>query len=924
MDVVRGPVETMALSSLTHNFCTPPGVKERLLIRLLNVKLPEYCGQDLQCSVAVSAASPSSSKPYSPSKAQPAFLKKECVELHNGAMEVIIDTEDDRPDGWRSDVDPMTGRVYYYNTKTRESQWEKPSQEPWCVRLQLFRGRARPFAGKHVADVIEVIPQPASRVALRAPGVLGRACEIGTATLEVLRLIPGSARQHLVEALSTELASAVADARSGETDMDSTGTKPDAVQSNTEVDKASTAKSSSELDRVCTSIQELCTGEAAHPVLARMGLQLLENLIYVGRLTAIEVLMAEGVQPTVETVYAAEKAGSFELAHRLVERLKPRVAGTKAKDAGLQLVWALQQKLPGLADRILEYFPSTLKSLPCQPGSPAAKMAYTAGALRVVAALMQRGDPSPAPVRELLEAALTTGNVGLAQACLAKAKDEDLSAEEFVHICLVQGASESGHPQMRRASTVLVREALEARWRERNAQQKWCSSSSEDLLALATVFTNGPKEDPVECSICFESLHTSGPSVFLTKSGVRSCPHFFCQCCADQLEEDLRYPIDWMDDLIDMGTSVARLECPLCRRQFQKVARLPDPTLDPVHFFRHACTPETFGDRQASAEPQDLRLRSEAAYAALCAVLPVDPAAFKAQFTNTLWPAWTSDKSVLTEGLTEADFTSPGGMLSWLSNHLIELKVEQQRGTPPNLLEDPEAWFRHFDYDCNGLLSKNEVLRGLVKVANMSGMASTSSTHNRCDGAQRLRDSLNDIWNDVRWKHGVPKKDFLGTDGLAKKLVEVLGGEEETNFAAMASLSSRCSSESNCSMSVEEALAKARAADLAAKHETKTERKKKSEPKASPEVVQAQVPQRRPPLQSAAWGGPTPILFDDIIGAMDDQVQLMMNRQPSCEIIEDDVTDECTIQELPRTRAGATPARDSHVLIHSGQEESSI
>lgn len=34
----------------------------------------------------------------------------------------------DLPDGWVEKVSSSTGRKYYYNTRTKESQWEKPAE----------------------------------------------------------------------------------------------------------------------------------------------------------------------------------------------------------------------------------------------------------------------------------------------------------------------------------------------------------------------------------------------------------------------------------------------------------------------------------------------------------------------------------------------------------------------------------------------------------------------------------------------------------------------------------------------------------------------------------------------------------------------------------------------------------------------------
>lgn len=103
------------------------------------------------------------------------------------------------------------------------------------------------------------------------------------------------------------------------------------------------------------------------------------------------------------------------------------------------------------------------------------------------------------------------------------------------------------------------------------------------------------------------------------------------------------------------------------------------------------------------------------------------------------------------------------------------------RGEPPMLEEKTkEAWFKHFDYTNNDVLSFVEVLRGLTKTLAKSQakaehadepppLSRVASTENR-----RLRDVLEPVWDKGRWRNGIPLADFVGADGLAQLLLDAM------------------------------------------------------------------------------------------------------------------------------------------------------
>jgi len=390
-----------------------------------------------------------------------------------------------------------------------------------------------------------------------------------------------------------------------------------------------------------------------------------------------------------------------------------------------------------------------------------------------------------------LEYALRVGHTRLARACLTRSEGLD-NMRAAIHTCLDNGRVE------------IVREALEAQWRVRSSQ--WSESSGPPLLALEC----GPADEPAECGVCFEPLYT-GPGIFVNEKGLRSCVHFCCLNCAEHVQDEaadrLRVWRTRRDPRIPQPPGPV---CPLCRASFSTAIRFTDPTVDPRSFFRNACVPRD------GEEVPELRLTEKVALGALCALLPINALSFAPRLETELWPAWCAEAA---EGgargaphaagvLTEADFLRPGGMLAWLSAHLLEMKVEEQRGNPPRLQDNPEKWFRHFDYDGKCRLTKPEVLRGIAKSYDVAVLASTETPSHRARsvGVHRLRDIVDAIWDESRWREGVPFADFDGRAGLAEKILAALPSESP-------GLSRKVSRTRSGVVTVEEALAMARAAD---------------------------------------------------------------------------------------------------------------
>eukprot|EP00928_Gymnodinium_smaydae_P047387 TRINITY_DN3161_c0_g4_i2.p1 TRINITY_DN3161_c0_g4~~TRINITY_DN3161_c0_g4_i2.p1 ORF type:complete len:541 (-),score=89.25 TRINITY_DN3161_c0_g4_i2:80-1702(-) len=457
----------------------------------------------------------------------------------------------------------------------------------------------------------------------------------------------------------------------------------------------------------------------------------------------------------------------------------------------------------------------------------------------------------PAEPRLLLDYALRAGHAGLARACLLRCEDLG-DMEGALKTCLDNGRVE------------IVREALEAQWRIRASH--WKTDEGPALLKLEC----GPADEPAECGVCFDPLYKD-PGVLLNEHGFRVCSHFICTECAEHVQDEaanrLRAWTFRRDSRIPKPPGPA---CPLCRAQYTAVKKLPDATVDPREFFRLSCVPKDAD----GADPSSLRLTEKDALGALCALLPVSTQSFAAELKTHLWPSWTAHPPLANkdeagepeegeqseeahpgghlgdeEGvLAEDDFLRPGGMLAWLSDHLLELKVEQMRGSPPSLQRDPRAWFRHFDYDGQGRLLKAELLRGIAKAYDVAVLASprTPARRARTVGVQKLRDLVEALWDDERWSEGVPVADFEGPGGLAERVLAALPGEAPAP-----------TSPTQARMSVEEALERARKEDFEHREESEARAKERAEARkrVAAQMASAMPAPRTTALPHAGGGG---------------------------------------------------------------------
>eukprot|EP00927_Polykrikos_kofoidii_P037561 TRINITY_DN31736_c0_g1_i1.p1 TRINITY_DN31736_c0_g1~~TRINITY_DN31736_c0_g1_i1.p1 ORF type:complete len:860 (-),score=113.66 TRINITY_DN31736_c0_g1_i1:14-2239(-) len=491
-----------------------------------------------------------------------------------------------------------------------------------------------------------------------------------------------------------------------------------------------------------------------------------------GKASVLFGLLDLGVPPTVTVAKAAEEAGELNIAHSVFLRMEPQTEPEQL------LIRAMEHGLPLLAAHLLTLYPRILDELSTQD-EMTAKTAHAVGAWSVLAAMLDRGGQMPVPTQHLLNYALRAEHVGLAESCLLRC-DNLSDVDDALTKCLRSNVPE------------IARMALESQWRVRASQ--WSLDEVPGLLFLEC----GCADEAAECGVCFDPLYKS-PGVLLDTQGVRVCQHLICEDCAQHVQDEAAKRHRTWRLRQDMRPPPPGPVCPLCRAPFDSSARLPDPTVDPRGFFRLSCVP---GQAMLENSFDKMVLTETVALGVLCAVLPLSGVRLAPRLGKDLWPRWCGEDAVLAEDR----FLRPGGMLAWLCDHLLEWKVEEQRGKPPGLHE-PRAWFEYFDYERRRRLTKAALVHGVAKVhcVAKTNSVSTIGHDTRNTGMQMLLDLVSAQWDDTRWADGVPLSDFEAPGGLAARLLAVFLDGREVCPSRVASMHVP---------SVEDALARSRLSDL--------------------------------------------------------------------------------------------------------------
>jgi len=117
--------------------------------------------------------------------------------------------------------------------------------------------------------------------------------------------------------------------------------------------------------------------------------------------------------------------------------------------------------------------------------------------------------------------------------------------------------------------------------------------------------------------------------------------------------------------------------------------------------------------------------------------------------------------------ITREELMRPeSGLLAYVRDNMPRRPVAPP--PPPDLSRDKAGWFRFFDADGTGTLSKDEVLRALTQTLGL------------CEEAGKvaeLRSTLDNIWTvfDTDGSGAVDGAEFIARDGLADTLAATLG-----------------------------------------------------------------------------------------------------------------------------------------------------
>ena len=234
-----------------------------------------------------------------------------------------------------------------------------------------------------------------------------------------------------------------------------------------------------------------------------------------------------------------------------------------------------------------------------------------------------------------------------------------------------------------------------------------------------------------ECPICYDELHVRPPAVFVGRNNKRTCSHFLHLDCAQSLLAN------------------GRDTCPICRKKYAKVVKVPDFQANPKEWFK--CVDADGNGKLSKYEVLEV----------LQAILPIDHRKLE-QNVDALWSRWDKDGS---GDIDERELCDPNtGLLAYVRSNYKKNGVVNE---PALTMSTREQWFYFWDEDNSGCLSKEEIFRALAKTFKISTALYK---------VQEMKDVLDAVWAvfDTDGSGEIDMTEFLQPDGLGESLVASL------------------------------------------------------------------------------------------------------------------------------------------------------
>merc|ERR550514_2335173 len=114
--------------------------------------------------------------------------------------------------------------------------------------------------------------------------------------------------------------------------------------------------------------------------------------------------------------------------------------------------------------------------------------------------------------------------------------------------------------------------------------------------------------------------------------------------------------------------------------------------------------------------------------------------------------------------ISKAEFLDPDrGLLAHIRREFYQDPAARASEAIPDIREDKNKWFEHFDYDGNGTLEQDEIVRALIKTFKLSDDRT----------AEQIGSVVAAVWPifDTDGSGEIDKREFACSDGLADSII---------------------------------------------------------------------------------------------------------------------------------------------------------